>query len=1311
MAEKVEFDVTLLVNGKENLVKAAIDVKQLAREIEDAGTVSAKLRDELLKLNQAKEAFDNLHWSLQKLMGGMQDLIDANTQQVEAEKKLAVNMRNMMDATDEEVESIKRLCAAQQELGVIGDEVQIAGAQELATYLEKKSSLEELIPVMNDMLAQQYGLNATQEQAATIAQMLGKVMEGQVGALSRYGYYFDEAQQEILKFGTEEERAATLAEIVEGAVGGMNAELAKTDAGRAKQAANDLGDLKEAIGGAVAPLETYLVMLGSFGTAVNGVVQFTAGMKGAVAVVSGFNIVQRISSGVQALWAYQMRLGLQASIAWAFGAKVATVQAIALRAAILGLMAVTGVGLVLAAASVAMGVLGNKAMDAAEGMREAKKAEEELAESMKEATGTAYSQAVSGLELQKTKLKELIEAKKEGRDVGKEEKKIVGELNDAYGSTMGYFASMEEWYRALVANSEAYCEQMIVEAKTRMLADQIAKKEMETRNLMYDEKGQKRMYSKKRKTTAHWEDRIVEGRRTGTWVTDEIEGSSEIEKVTAKIRENNAIVANMRGQMKKAAKEAAEIKMPVMGSGTRPGNSGSNGNDGKDEGKKRLKKANEDMEKRMKRAEDERVKREWKSAEELRKAREQEMEDMWRYLEEYGSYEQRRQALMDEYDERIRKAGSGWEAESLRAERDERIGRARLEEVKEEIDWEGVFGDLEGYSVEFLNGVRERLQQLLRSGELGAEDAKVVAEKMDEIDEVVRDKGGSTFRWISESMERQKRAAEETKRAEDELQAARASKAGAEAELEGAKEDVARRSGGMVDAATVTSGDKQAVMAKMPRLGMETMQLEEAFGRLERAEARVAAATGEVTRAEGKRAAAGEKEKVPAKERVANWMEDLRDNVEKYLGDVPGLLDEIGWGEMGARVQSGIDGVNSAANAAADLATANYAGAAMNAVKSLKSFAGVFGGESNHEEMVEVQQEISGKLDAINRTVEKGLETLAGVYGEKALEQSKELKEKIEGNQEYYRQGVMVAGDDNYGGGHSEWWHRNKNGGKELVGLIGQRYGIDFGDNSMQSLYNTLASMGMRGAEILNEIRETQADWWWQLTNGNSYDEGAIGGWVEKWADSWEEYREVVEQTQEQMAGTSFDTAFDDFMNSMYKLAAGSEGVMDDIADNWQEMVNRMVLNNIIGEKMKERLQGWYDDFAKEYEEAGEDMDVERLRKRYMEIVEDGAQEVERLRSMGIVDEVSSAGSGQSGRSGSFSTMTQDQAGKLEGLFTSGLMHWSSMDERMEDVVGKMGMAGDRLARIEEHTGRSAVLLGEIREMQERMMRDGVRVR
>jgi len=181
---------------------------------------------------------------------------EAYDAQVEGEVKLARVMRNTMEASDGEIQSILDLTAAQQALGIVGDEVQLAGAQELATYVGLSDTLKTLIPVLNDMAAQQYGYNVTAEQTTTIATMLGKVMEGQVSGLSRYGYYFDEAQEKILKYGNEAERAAVLAEVVGSSVGGMNAALAATPTGQMIQLKNTLGDVKEQFGQAVRTVTT-----------------------------------------------------------------------------------------------------------------------------------------------------------------------------------------------------------------------------------------------------------------------------------------------------------------------------------------------------------------------------------------------------------------------------------------------------------------------------------------------------------------------------------------------------------------------------------------------------------------------------------------------------------------------------------------------------------------------------------------------------------------------------------------------------------------------------------------------------------------------------------------------------------------------------------------------------------------------------------------------------------------------------------------------------------------------------------------------
>lgn len=269
----VEYKIKLKGEGADSVDKLKHLVEGLGGSIEQAKNSSEGLKTSLLNFNQAVGAIQNVAAAFSQVSSAVSGMTQFYAAQVEAETKLQTVMHNTMNASDAEVQSIKDLCSAQQELGVIGDEVQLAGVQELATYASKKSSLETLIPVMNDMIAQQYGFNATQESAVNIATMMGKVFAGQTSALSRYGYTFSEAQEQILKFGTEEEKAATLAEVVRQSVGGVNAELAKTDSGRMVQLNNTIGDMKEQVGQLLLPFESFLTQAAEMGMAASGIIQ------------------------------------------------------------------------------------------------------------------------------------------------------------------------------------------------------------------------------------------------------------------------------------------------------------------------------------------------------------------------------------------------------------------------------------------------------------------------------------------------------------------------------------------------------------------------------------------------------------------------------------------------------------------------------------------------------------------------------------------------------------------------------------------------------------------------------------------------------------------------------------------------------------------------------------------------------------------------------------------------------------------------------------------------------------------------------
>lgn len=266
-----------------------------------------------------------------KLYNVMQSCESGYRSQMEAETKLESAMRNTMGATEEDVKLIKELTSAQQALGVVGDEVQLAGAQELSTFLRKRESLESLIPVMNDMIVQQYGLNASQESAAGIATLLGKVMNGQTSALTRYGYSFTEAQEKILKFGTEEQKAATLAEVITSRVGGMNEAMAQTDAGRLQQYNNSMGDLGERLGGLYTRIQAALLpAMNRTADLLGKIIGFVeAHMDTITGVISGtIQAIQEIGSTLIDLWP------VITGVATAVGVLTVAAQAMAIKAAI-----------------------------------------------------------------------------------------------------------------------------------------------------------------------------------------------------------------------------------------------------------------------------------------------------------------------------------------------------------------------------------------------------------------------------------------------------------------------------------------------------------------------------------------------------------------------------------------------------------------------------------------------------------------------------------------------------------------------------------------------------------------------------------------------------------------------------------------------------------------------------------------------------------------------------------------------------------------------------------------------------------------
>lgn len=178
---------------------------------------------------------------------GLDDIYRSNA-------KLEAIFKSTGKATQSQIDDLKEYATALEGVGVVDDDVTKTGMAQLATFNLTSDSVKTLSSSMLDLIVNQKGVNATQEDAMGMANLIGKVMTGQTSALSRYGITLSEAQEQVLKFGSEQERASMLAEVLSQNIGGVNEAISQTPEGKIKQMQMSIDGMKDTLGEALLPL-------------------------------------------------------------------------------------------------------------------------------------------------------------------------------------------------------------------------------------------------------------------------------------------------------------------------------------------------------------------------------------------------------------------------------------------------------------------------------------------------------------------------------------------------------------------------------------------------------------------------------------------------------------------------------------------------------------------------------------------------------------------------------------------------------------------------------------------------------------------------------------------------------------------------------------------------------------------------------------------------------------------------------------------------------------------------------------------------
>ena len=642
------------------------------------------------------------------------------------------------------------------------------------------------------------------------------------------------------------------------------------------------------------------------------------------------------------------------------------------------------------------------------------------------------------------------------------------------------------------------------------------------------------------------------------------------------------------------------------------------------------------------------------------------------YLKEYGTFEEKKLAITKEYEEKTQKAKTIGEKASLEMQRNKDIEKLSNDEVYNTIDWDGVFSDLQGHTKEYLQGIRNQLQELLNTGNLPIDQMQVVSEKIQTIDSELGKQQG-IWDFIGERTREHNRLVQEAADAQERLNVAKSKEVGANFKLNTIKSEVQNALSKAGLNLNLEDINTSSLNEKIDLTDEKFKSMSDVLQRLAVAEGKLIEARKKVTEATNKAKQSEDKSKRTSAQSFADWFSDAQEFIaKKGIDQIPDLLDSIGLGNSGAAnfAKHGLDAFNSASGAAADFASGNYIGAVVKGVSAVKSFISAFSGGSNHEEKVAIQKEISKRIETLNTSINKLTDKIEKSYGIDALTVGQEALKLQTKNTQSAWNGLFAAGEDNYGKGHSDFYHWNKNT-RYIAKSIAQDYSIGF-VNSWQDLFSKLQHLqGNKGAEIMNDIRTNHADWW-SIMQTQGYNDGAIGKWLDQIADSFDKVSNIVKKTKAQITGTTEDNVFSSFMDNLYSLADETEDVFDNISKNWQKMINKMVINNVLGGKYRKAIADWYEEWYSAYNNNNniDATEISNLKEKYNEIVKNASNEINLLKEQGLLRDDSSYK--QTASANSATSITYDQANVLTGLITAGNIDRVQMKDAVVNAIANI---------------------------------------
>lgn len=641
------------------------------------------------------------------------------------------------------------------------------------------------------------------------------------------------------------------------------------------------------------------------------------------------------------------------------------------------------------------------------------------------------------------------------------------------------------------------------------------------------------------------------------------------------------------------------------------------------------------------------------------KAEQQALND---YLKEYGTFQQQKLAIAQEYAEKIRKAQeengvNSAQVKLLEKQRDVAIQNKETEAIKANIDWVTVFGEFGSMFSDMIKPALDEAKKYVRTDKFKNSDQASQKSLIDAISQMEKSLGGTSgvnFKKLGEDVKayqiaEQNRisaigietaALERLKKSQDDY--TKAQKGGTESEKQAAANalETARQNADIASANVKTQTDiaNQAQRNVTDTATRLKASMENLLGGLQQISSGglYNAYSGIIKTVNGFKDVIGKTSESLKEVPIVGWILSIIDVLKDGLSDlVGGLLDAV------LNAVSGIIGDVLSGDLFVTIGKSlrNGIGNILNAI-SFGGFNSLFGIGGNAKEVQETIDRLTDRNGTLQTAIEDLTDEMKASKGMKSVESYREaVKYQEEVNKNYLQIAKEQAG---YHKSHGSWQHYLK-WTDEMLEHARKATGMqDF--SGTDSLWNLTPE----------QMKALRSDvWLWDIMESSGK-----GGYGERVTDKLDDYieqagklEELTDSLYEGLIGMSFDSMYDSFISSLMDMEKSAEDFADDISKYFMQAM----LSNAIGEQFSDKLRTWYDKFGEAMKDDGtlDNNERKELMDEYMGYVDEAMKLRDELAAATGYDKISQEVASQSASSKGFQTMSQDTSEELNGRFTA----------------------------------------------------------